>query len=754
MLVSIEQISNLGVFQSYKKDSGLKDFGRYNIIYGLNGSGKTTLSRLLACLNTGSIEAQPDLKYSGKSGSGAFKEGNPYPRKIRVFNSEYVGKNIGEIEGQLNPIFIIGEEDKTLVEQIQADESALEKLSEEATAKGAERKRAETARGKRFTDIAKVILADTHGVTTRSYNKSHAERAFLAIGEGKVLSDAELETHRTTLQQKVEPTLPNVALSKFNITVDGVAQTTSIASALARASKALPDLCAKTAESIAIQRLQQNPDITTWVEAGLEIHRTHESTTCEYCRQQIPSTRLDELAKHFNDSDQQLKLEIEQTQAWVNATTTAVLDIIPSGQGDLYDELKADYGAALAALAKAQDALVENLNAATKTLTQKLASRTQAISCETPSLDCAELDAALAEVNKLLDAHNEKSAAFGKRTAAAMSAIETHHLTELAPDIKTFDDEIEAYNQRLSEIQNGKADGTLGTDGLRQRIAQNKQKVSNTAQAAKNLTDQLHTFLGRSDLTFEPEGDGYRIMRGEEAAQRLSEGEKTAITFIYFIVQLADQDFDVTEGIVVIDDPISSLDSNSVYQAFAFLKNAVRDAKQVFLLTHNFDFLKLLINWLDHHSTKKVTRHYMLKGAVADDGSRSAKIDVLDPTLLKHKSEYSFLFKTLYDFESDETIAGTYHIPNMARKLLETFLDFYYPNSPNPFRQLEEVDFDPNKKTAIYKFTNDQSHPTWKGFDPALVQGTQTNVNHLLEMIKTVSPIHFASLEKAAKEVS
>ena len=754
MLVSIERVQNLGIFQNYKKDKGLADFGRFNVIYGLNGSGKTTLSRLLAGLNEGNIEDYPELKYSGKFIGGTFKEGTPYPRKIRVFNSEYVDKNLGAIEGTLNPIFIIGEEDKSLVAQIQADESDFEKLSVEAASKGAEKKQLETERGKHFTDVAKLILADTHGVATRTYNKSHAEKAFEAMGDGKALDDAQLQVHRVTLQQKVEPTLDPVALGKLKIKVYGVTQITTVSDALEKVSSELPDLCAKTAESIAIQRLQQNPDISTWVEAGLTIHDAYEPSTCEYCRQKIPAARLEELAKHFNDSDQQLKTEIEQAQSLVDDISSAIKEVIPPGQGELYDELKPGYALAVKALVAAQEALVADLEKYTNTLAKKLASRTQVISSEAPPLDITSLDTALAEVNKHLEAHNKKSAEFDKRTTAANKAIETHHLTELAPKIKALDNEIEACKQRLDEILNGKADGTLGSDALLKRIKENKQKVSKTGQAAKNLTDQLHTFLGRSDLTFEPEGEGYRIMRGQEAAQRLSEGEKTAVTFIYFIVQLADQDFDVTEGVVAIDDPISSLDSNSLYQAFAFLKNAVKDAKQIFLLTHNFDFLKLLINWLDHHSTKKVTKHYMLKGDIGDDGSRLAKIAALDPTLLKHKSEYSFLFKTLYDFESDQTIGGTYHIPNMARKLLETFLDFYHPGSPNPYRQLEEVDFDPTKKAAIYKFTNDQSHPTWKGFDPALVQGTQTNVGYLLEMIKAVSPIHYASMEEAAKAAS
>ena len=750
MLVSIEQVSNLGIFQNYKKKSGLQDFGRFNVIYGLNGSGKTTLSRLLACLNTGGIEAHPDLKYSGKSSSGTFKEGVSYPRKIRVFNSEYVGKNIGEIEGQLNPIFIIGEEDKSLVTQIQADETALGKLTEEVATKRTAKAKAEKERGSRFTEIAKTILADTRGAMLRNYNKTNAEAAFTKISKAELLDDDELQSYRTTLQQKVESALPLAKIGMLTVVSGGSSQSITINDALAKISASLPMLCDKTAESIAIQRLQENADIAQWVETGIQIHAAHETSTCEYCRQIIPSARIAELAKHFNDSDQQLKAEIEEAQDWVKSTIAALESIIPPGQGDLYDELKPDYAVALKAFAECRNAIIATLQTANDTLTNKLASRTQPIPCEVPTLDGSPLDTALTEINKHLEAHNAKSEAFSDRTEAARTAIETHHLSGLIPDIKIIDDEIKAFDQRLNEIKGGKADGTLGTDALVQRIRENKQKVSKTAQAAKNLTEQLHTFLGRSDLTFEPEGDGYRIMRGGEAAQRLSEGEKTAITFIYFIVQLADQDFDVSEGIVVIDDPISSLDSNSVYQAFSFLKNAVKDAKQVFLLTHNFDFLRLLLNWGKGIPKKEAPAKsfYMLTGVVDTNGDRSVKLGPLDATLMEHDTEYAFLFKTLYDFKSDGTIIGSYHIPNVARKLLEAFLSFYYPGPTSMYQKLQKVQFDENKKTAIYKFTNDQSHATSKGFDPALIQESQTNAKHLLDMIKNASSTHFASLEE------
>ena len=59
--------------------------------------------------------------------------------------------------------------------------------------------------------------------------------------------------------------------------------------------------------------------------------------------------------------------------------------------------------------------------------------------------------------------------------------------------------------------------------------------------------------------------------------------------------------------------------------------------------------------------------------------------------------------------------------------------------------------FDEMKLTAIYKFTNDLSHLTGKGFDPALVPETQKNVRYLLEMMDKVFPEHYEILLESIK---
>ena len=130
-------------------------------------------------------------------------------------------------------------------------------------------------------------------------------------------------------------------------------------------------------------------------------------------------------------------------------------------------------------------------------------------------------------------------------------------------------------------------------------------------------------------------------------------------------------------------------------------------------------------------------------------GERIAEINKIDPLLVNHESEYHFLCKILFEFESDGTIASVYHIPNIARKVLETFLMFRVPSGEGTLSKLKTLSFDKDKKTAIYKFTNDRSHITGKGFDPSLVPETQNNVKYLLEMMEAVFPEHFSILKSS-----
>lgn len=744
MLTSINIIKNLGVFGNYAQAAGLNAFSRYNLIYGENGAGKTTLSRLFVALNDGAHPEYPLLDFGVATDDGAIGKGQKSSRKIRVFNSDYVEANIGKFDGPLRPILIVGVENKTLAEEVRQEQSIYDtrsaRISEITTAIG----KARTEKGKIFSAVAKTIGEATSGASLRSYRKPDAEKDFVRLQPLKAYSEEELEVSRATLRQEQADPVSNFGLPSQ--LYEGQAEPVSFDDALGQFSELVIALTPKTAQEGAVQRLVENPDISKWVEEGTRLHSDHSSQVCEYCAQPIPSARIEALAQHFGAADQLLKAEIEAAIARGHTLAESLSALQPPAQQTLYSELWKDYEAATIAFEEARTTCLEELGTLDATLADKLVRRSTAFGADA-SIEIEALRAAANRLDGVLQRHNTKTAQFNSAKAKAQEMLERHYLAEIAHAAAEFDRQVEELEAEAKKLKDGAPDldDARSMEALLESAKEKRAKVSSEHAGGAEMTTRLREFLGRTDLEFQSNDEGYRVLRRGKAARRLSEGEKTAIAFLYFIVQLGDHEFDIAEGIVVVDDPISSLDSSAIYQAFASLKNAVKDAKQVFLLTHNFEFLKLLLDWLKQ--TKKSASYYMIVCSETET-DRVARIESLDQMLIDHPTEYHFLFKTLYTFKTDGTIASCYHIPNVARKLLETFLEFHSPSTASMYKQLEAVTFDENKKTAIYKFTNDHSHRTGKGFDPAIVAESQKNVAFLLEMIKEVSPLHYDGLEK------
>ena len=744
MIRHFETIKNLGVFADYKKPAQMARFERFNLIYGLNGSGKTTLSRFFADLNTGTAKGFENLKYRIDTDDGKFAQGQPYTRKIRVFNSEYVDANIGELEGQLNPIFVIGEDNKKLVAIVEKDEKDLESLTNLHEKKTDEVKKLEAKRGKYFTDIAREISTNAAGTSARTYRKNDAEKAFGKLGGSQKLSLQELTTASNAMSEQALAKLPKQQFEAVSLQ-SSEKSSIDLFTALEIMEYSIAQIVNQSATSIVVQRLVENPDISEWVELGVEVHKNHDPKTCEYCLQPIQEKRAEALTAHFNDSDKLLKGSLEQHRSDLEQLRKTLQEFQALSNSSFYQEFKQPYDTSIEVLSGLKIGLLNHLVELDKVLTEKLQRRTDSYSVDITSFDAEPYKLAIERTNTLIQNHNDETDEFEARLESNRSKIEAHYLSTLIDPVAETDKEISAISKTLEQCNEGQLEnGELGISALESRIKENRLKISNSHQAAKDLSEKLASFLGRDDLRFEAEGEGYRIMRFGRAAKRLSEGEKTAITFLYFVVGLKDQDFDLEEGIVVIDDPISSLDSSSVYQAFSYLKNAVKDAKQIFLLTHNFEFLKLLLDWLGYGNQNSKS-YWMLHCTSTGGTQRETDLKPLDKILLQNKNEFAYLFKILVEFESDGSIATAYPIPNIARKVLESFLA-QHSTGKSFHQKLENLDYDEAKKGALYKYTNDLSHPTLSGLDPALIGETQTNVKHLIEMIKDRAPVHYKAL--------
>lgn len=738
MITEIVEISDLGIFGNCRPIN-LPKCKRVNIIYGSNGSGKTTFSKLFSSLNSGSNDEYPDLKYKIVINGSTISQKQLINTPIRVFNQKFVDDNLDMAQCRANPIFILGKENLALNDQIKVDEAVLE--GDPDTGIVGKKRELEILRqrihdntqerGKVFTDVARTIFTSLQGSALRNYTKTNAESDFYLLTRPHILDDQTLLLKLKHVNENIGYTIENIPQFSNGSEIDKLLNNVDL-------------LLAQTISNQLIDRLVQNPTLSSWVETGLILHQDHESKTCEFCGNILSSNRLAELLGHFNQEDKQLKVELSSLLISSNSIQERLRKLTPESEAKFYSSLRVRYLEQVRIINQEKDALLSTFDKLILEIEQKKQNSSEAIK-RSESLDTMAFSRVLIEINKLIDENNNITDSYSEIQKNTRNEIKNHYLSEISTQINKFDEQIRQISEQIRLLTDGDGteEGFVGINKLEEKIVINKQKISSSGPACEELNNQLSIFLGRKDLSFKHTDEGYQLSRYENPAKNLSEGEKTAIAFVYFTIQLKDKDFDPQRGIVVIDDPISSLDANSLYQAFSFLKANVEGIRQTFILTHNFDFLQLLLSWRKYSENKHLTSYFMINTKEVD-GQREANIECLDRMLIDYQTEYQYLFKKLYTFHADGTLGQVYSMPNEARKLLDSFLAIAIPTSESPYMKLQKIKgFPESKRSHIYKFTNDQSHITGKGFDVSLLEETPVVIKELLELIECVLPDHF-----------
>ena len=737
----LHRIKNLGVFRDAKWGSDLSDFSRFNLIYGWNGSGKTTLSKLLSVLTEGRHPEFSGLEYEVMTTTRSWKHGDSCTEKIRVFNGDFVRANVEKVGGP-NPIFILGEENKKLITEIENDEDDLNSRIAALDASHSTTTNLQSRRDRIFTDIARTISQNVSGESTRTYRKQNAESDFNALGPPVTLSEEQITIHNGTIVQKQLPVLdPLPDLSDVSVRLIAILRTTG-------------DILATEITAVQIPRLTDNADLSEWVEIGISLHQEHQSVRCEFCENVIASDRLNALSNHFNLADSELKKRVEEELQRVDGILSEIRKLQMREVSNIYDEFQGEYSSCVASTTLSQGKLIAQVDRLRGRLVDKRARTTERLDLGT-AVDGSHLVDSIQSLNLVIQKHNSKTQAFDNQKDAARNELKRHYLSEIVPDVASIDAELGLETSRRDAIESeSDVERPVSMIELRSRITRNRASMTSSHRACSKLNDMLVRFLGRNEISFEVSGEGYTVKRDGVIAESLSEGEKTAIAFVYFIVHLSDQDFDLEEGIVVIDDPVSSLDSNSLFQAFAFLKESVQGAKQIFVFTHNFEFMNLVKNWFFKVKPRNVlgvpqVAMYMVKNKI-DGGSRCAYIAPLDPLLANYHSEYHYLFSLLLNFKEDASLEQIYLFPNIGRKVLETFLAFKIPSDKNMDEKMSLLSFADAEKSVILRFVNEHSHSNQVDgaleFDLSLTNGGQKVVATLLALIEKVDPVHYETM--------
>ena len=156
--------------------------------------------------------------------------------------------------------------------------------------------------------------------------------------------------------------------------------------------------------------------------------------------------------------------------------------------------------------------------------------------------------------------------------------------------------------------------------------------------------------------------DGYKIDLEKYA---LGEGDKNSLAFAFFLAKLSLDD-QISDKIVVFDDPVSSLDRTRRNRTVEYIKELATKAKQVIVLSHNdnfiFELYEKLIKFGIEHNTLKIDKGELKEWDIKEE----------------MKSPYFATIKKLESFLEGKRTLSLVEARMLIRKVLEDALKLRY----------------------------------------------------------------------------
>lgn len=746
MIKGISLIKGLGVFENYSKPQDMKDFAVKNLIYGWNYSGKTTLSRLFAQLENKAVN--PDLSgcsFSFDTDKGQVTESNftQSDLLVRVFNSDFVKDNLNFIGGDFNPILLLGKNSEGAQKKLdhcdELTKRVQDKLQGYVESIQEVQDKFATAKTKTAAEIKKTLgLVQAYTATHLGQDISTIE----LLEESKLLDEEQL---RDDLKLALTPDTDRPT------TVDLLSSSPSI-DELHKESLIVMDTTPSLASTL--DHLVQNPLLERWVETGLELHS--EKDKCEFCGGDLGTHRLKELQAHFSKDLAEHKAKVEGLLARVSQAKVSIL--LPK-EAEFNPQFREKFRDASATLPQAIKAFNQAVTVLETDLQVKIDApfKAQQITALAEGLSKAITDA-VKEVNDVITANNQIAENFTLAKRNAVSRVKLHYVQE-------FLNEQDKVGQERKVTRLQARQGRLIRFGLivEEETKRVKAIISQAQLGREEVNKRLLSLLGSEAVQIKVVSvdgqDRFQLVRNNgKIAKNLSDGEKTAIAFAYFLTSLKEIKPDqFSETIIYIDDPISSLDSNHIFQITAAIKACfigkdstgawTTKCKQLFISTHNFEFFHLMRELDPKKDTR--ARLYLIKRV----NSQESTFGNMPTSLARYASEYHFLFEIIHRFHTapDKTDHEVLMLlPNAVRRFVELYT---YSRLPGVFRetvdQRAEELFGEERSKRILKvfhyFSHANSIDRLAG-NNELIFDTENAVRDLLDAINEKDEGHMKAL--------
>lgn len=751
MIKKLNTIKSLSVFRDFSWDehvvtNGSPDaFKQINVIFGRNYSGKTTLSRIVRSMETGTLSSNytsPQFSVLWYDNSETTNNAlQAHGKPIRVFNEDFVRENLSFLmdtsgqNGEVKPFAVIGADNVKIEGKIREIEAELGSNAEENETglfaqlkmRKSEEEVAITNHRNAQTSLQNKKTAKAtgrpNGIKYRSdiFGDQNYNITKLESDINTVLSDSYVDIDdkkrqelEASLHEEPKANIPPLSMVAF------------LFQSLSEKVKELVER--KIGGSEKIQELVRDYALNEWVKHGCELHKD-KSATCFFCGGAITDDRWTVLQKHFDEETGRIEKDIDRVSKEIRAHRDAISNGFNISKGAFYAKFQSDVDI----LVNEYQTAVAHYNASLDEISQQLEKRKLAHAIDFKFSATTDFSSTIKDCYAKYETVRIQSN--GHTTLLASAKHEAQKALRLH-EVRSFVDDVDysAEQVKIAELETKKCDASTATQIIkRQTIAKQSEidnlkcELNDEEQGAVMVNDYLNHFFGHQSLMLQAIADEstgakqirFEIMRGDQRAFDLSEGECSLIAFCYFMAKLNDVEMNGKQPIIWIDDPISSLDGNHIFFVYSLLRAEIvekKDFTQLFISTHSLEFLKYLkrLNGKDQQG-----KDYQKAWFIVERKNDSSAIKMMPKYLKEYITEFNYLFHQIFkcanaQLTDDNNYSDFYSFGNNARKFLEIYLYYKYPDG-TPENTAHDVRikslFGDNVCAFLStRLTNEQSH--------------------------------------------
>ncbi len=703
---------NIKKIKSFKAFCGLDmiemdEFKHYNIIFGNNGCGKTSLTRAFELLipknkhiekyRTISAAESPSIEFECEDRSYKIEPNGDIrvpPFKVEIYNSDFLHNNM-----PLNSEFglkklddgtiilegsVLGEETKEINqlkdfrEKVEKRQKKIKDENDTENTLSAKQESEIKKYDKEIERIRQKMTSNTIKITPDEIGINN----FYKVSKDKfkyqedVLTDLEKDFNKLNEAMKKFDGLKEMELPKDYQTIKDKLEflfSFDIDKEAGEVSKKIKEYISKVGRE--------------FIEKGIELQKEMPDNACPFCTQKIPHEIIQEYTSYFNKSVEQFN----QCSLEMSGTLKNILD-----QWNIKEILQAfeQFKPFMEDFSQNKESL-ENALERIKVLLEKLQKEVDKKEGAKNEKKFQKIDKELLEIQENIQQHVDET-----RNILNEKKKQKEKLEKLKTELKEA--RIKKVKYDSYDWQKSKREAERKLSVLNRRHERLNRLLEKIDNKLKELNDQkrpdikiINNYLKALNLPKYSLDKDYRIvlnsdaLENSEAEMILSGGEKTTLAFAYFLARLKlfYKKEDLKDLVVVIDDPISSLDEQRIYNASDIVAKINQelagealkdeDKAQVFVLTHNHTFMARLINMV---GVGKHARYFQL-----ERNQSQLKIVCKNEVVGYFDTFYLLLFREVYEFAKKEKVQDNcneaINYGNKVRILLESFLKINFIDS-------------------------------------------------------------------------